>query len=355
MEAPTPLNPLKENIMITQQLSCENKEYKLEIIQTFEELIIKISPNYIEDCHLNYMIKYKLNDLYSLNKYFRQFDTIDEVVKALKNNEKMIKEKSKEKIYDINFENSNLIFKIHLYLMSGEIKLLSIKMNLIKLNEKEIIDKLKNYIKYIKSIPGVNELILSFENKSKKDLNKNVEISFDIKSNIIPNFKDFKFIYDEICKHLKKKEIKFIQRFNASKDGDSAKKFHEKCDNIGPNISIVKTKDNLIFGGFTVNNWSPQDMVKKDDLAFLFNYQTKKIHNITKGENAIYCFNNVLINFYNNKGGYSTLYLNDNCFNRCSNTCQIKDSSYTNFIKDYELNNGNLYFKVSEFGLYEIM
>ena len=96
-------------------------------------------------------------------------------------------------------------------------------------------------------------------------------------------------------------------------------------------------------------------MVKKDDLAFLFNYQTKKIHNITKGENAIYCFNNALINFYNNKGGLSTLYLNDNCFNKDSNTCQIKDSSYTNFIKDYELNNGNLYFKVSEFELYEIM
>ena len=120
------------------------------------------------------------------------------------------------------------------------------------INEKEIIYKLKKYIKYIKSIPGVNELILSFENKSKRDLNGNVEISFDIKSNIIPNFKDFKFIYDEICKQLKKKEIKFIQRFNASKDGDSSKKFHEKCDNIGPNISFVKTQENLIFGGLRI-------------------------------------------------------------------------------------------------------
>ena len=125
------------------------------------------------------------------------------------------------------------------------------------INEKEIIDKLKNYIKYIKSIPGVNELILSFENKSKRALNENVELSFNVKSNIIPNFKDFKFIYDEICKQLNKKEIKFIQRFNALKDGDSSQKFHEKCDNIGPNISIVKTQENLIFGGFTVNNWSP--------------------------------------------------------------------------------------------------
>ncbi len=153
---------------------------------------------------------------------------------------------------------------------------------------------------------------------------------------------------------MNKKEIKFIQRFNASKDGDSAKKFHEKCDNIGPNISIVKTKDNLIFGGFTVNNWSPQVNIKKDDLAFLFNYQTKKIHNITKGENAIYCDNNSLINFYNNKGRYSTLVLVDKCFNIDSNTCPMKDSSYINFVKDYELNNGHQTFKVSELELYEI-
>ena len=232
--------------------------------------------------------------------------------------------------------------------MSGDIKSLSIKMNPIKLNEKEIIAKLKNYIKYIKNIPGVNELIISFENK-------NAEFSFNIKSNIIPNFKDFKFIYDEICKQLNKKEIKFVQRFNALKDGDSAKKFHEKCDNVGPNISIVKTKENLIFGGFTVNNWSPQVQVKKDDLAFLFNYQTKKIHHIKRGENAIYCYFGVLIDFFNDKGGYATLGLIDNCFNNDSNTCQIKDTSFTNFLKDYELNNGNKNFKVSEFELYEII
>ena len=94
---------------------------------------------------------------------------------------------------------------------------------------------------------------------------------------------------------------------------------------------------------------------KKDDLAFLFNYQTKKIHNITSGENAIYCGNHLLINFFNNKGGYSTLVLVDKCFNIDSNTCPMKDSSYINFVKDYELNNGNPKFQVSEFELYEII
>ena len=344
MEAPTPLN---EGTIISEQLYFENKLYKLEIIPTLEELIIKISPNDdIEDCDLIQEIKYKLNELYSLNKYFRQFDSIDEVLKALKNNEKIIKEKSVSKVYDIKFENINLIFQLNLYLMSGDIHLLSIKMKPKKLNQNEIIYRLKSYIKYLKGIPGVNELIHSYENQNQK--------IFSLKSKIIPNENDFKFIYDEICKQLNKKEIKFIQRFNVLKDGDSAKVFHEKCDNIGPNISIIKTLDNLIFGGFTTNNWSTQTKTKKDDSAFVFNCQTKKIHNIKKGENSIYCSKNLLINFYNDKGGYSTLVLPDNCLNTNSNTCTIKDSPYTNFTKDYELNNGELFFKVLEFELYEI-
>ena len=301
--------------------------------------------------------KYNINDLYKLNKYFRQFDTIDEVAKALQNNSLLIKEKNNSKVYDINFDNSNLILIINLYLLSGNIQSVSIKMNLIKLNSNEIIYKLKEYIKYIKGIPGVNELIYNYENKSGSAFNENPDIIF--KSNIINNFEDFKFIYEELCQKLNKKKIKLIQRFNILKDGDSSSKFHEKCNNIGPNISIVKTNENLIFGGFTINNWSPQIQEKKDNLAFVFNFQTKKIHGIKKGENAIYCNpmdQHVLINFYNSKGGLSTLYLGENCLtSKNCTTCTIKDSSYTNFFRDYELNNGNQRFQVSEFELYEII
>ena len=87
--------------------------------------------------------------------------------------------------------------------MSGDIKLISIKMNPIKLNQNEIIERLKSYIKYIKSIPGVNELISSYENKSTIS---NKKLNITPKSNIIPNFEDFKFIYEELCQKLNKKE-----------------------------------------------------------------------------------------------------------------------------------------------------
>ena len=219
MEAQTSLN---ENQKILETLSLDNKSYKLEIISNNSELIIKIYSNNIEDCDLSYEMKFKLNELYNLNKYFRQFDSIDEVFKALENNAKMLKEKSNLKVYDLNFENAtNLCLKINLFIMSGDTQSISILMDKIKINEKVVIDKLKSYIKYIKGIPGVKELIMNFE---KKQESKQV---FNKISNIIPYFEDFKFIYDGVCKKLNKTKIKLIQKFNVLKDGDYAKTFQK--------------------------------------------------------------------------------------------------------------------------------
>ena len=357
MDAPTPLNINNDDnnrkdykLKITENLSYNNQKYNLKILKSVDNqnLIMKIESNDIENSDYYYQINYKLQDLYSLNKFFRQFDTIDEVLNAIENNKKLINEKEKNlKVYNISIENSKFYLNINLYLMSGEIQLLKIQLNKTKLTDKELIIKLKEYIKYIKGIPGVNELIESYKNRGKE--------IFYPKSNIIQKIEDFNFIYQELCKKLYKNKLKFIQIFNVLKDGDSATKFHEKCDNIGPNLSIIKTKENIIFGGFTMNNWSENSFfTKKDDLAFVFKLQNKKIYNIKKGENSIYCNKGNLINFHNAKGGYSTLYVINNCLSKRSNTCCKNDSSYQNFTIDYELNNGNQFFIVSEMEIYEI-
>ena len=43
--------------------------------------------------------------------------------------------------------------------------------------------------------------------------------------------------------------------FRASRDGFAALKFHSKCDNKGPTITVVKCGEN-IFGGFTEKAWT---------------------------------------------------------------------------------------------------
>ena len=42
--------------------------------------------------------------------------------------------------------------------------------------------------------------------------------------------------------------------FRASQDGFTAQAFHDRCDNKGPTVTIVKSGNN-IFGGFTENSW----------------------------------------------------------------------------------------------------
>ena len=153
-------------------------------------------------------------------------------------------------------------------------------MDKINMTEKQINDKLKEYIKYIKNIPGINDLIVSYENSY---------IFFPEKSNIIIKIEDFKFVYDEFYKKFNKNKLILVQKYNLLKNGKSSKNFHEKCDNIGPNLSIIKTSKNLIFGLFTVNSHSGNGEYKKDDLSFLFNLQNKKIHPIKKGDNTLYC------------------------------------------------------------------
>ena len=344
-EAPTPINLVNLNSLeISEKIIFNNQDYDLRIINQFEEqyLAIKLEQINIENCENFHQVKFNIEGLYKLNKYFRQFDTIDEVIKSLKINDKIIKEKGNVSTFNINFENSNLYLRMNLFLMTGEIQSINIKMDKIKRTEKEINNKLKEYIKYIKNIPGVKELILSYENSS---------MFFPVKSNIITKTEDFKFVYDELCKKLNKNKLKLVQKFNILKDDKSLQNFHVKCDNIGPNLSIIKTSKNLIFGVFTVNNHSGKGVFKKDDLSFLFNFQNKKIYPIKKGDNTAYCSQDRFMDLNNGKGSYGIICIGGNL---SGNTAPISDTSYQNFSINYELNNGEQYFNVSEFEVYEV-
>jgi len=48
-------------------------------------------------------------------------------------------------------------------------------------------------------------------------------------------------------------------------------KFHEKCDGFGPTITLMKSTENKIFGGYTDIEWkSKGDEVKGKGKSFLF-------------------------------------------------------------------------------------
>ena len=57
-------------------------------------------------------------------------------------------------------------------------------------------------------------------------------------------------------KNLTKENVKnIILLYRGSRDGFKASKFHEKCDNKGETLTIIKSDGDFIFGGYTEINW----------------------------------------------------------------------------------------------------
>ena len=81
--------------------------------------------------------------------------------------------------------------------------------------------------------------------------------------------------------------------YRGSRDGFEASKFHSKCDSSSGTLTIIKTSNGNIFGGFTTENWSGYYSSKTDSSAFIFSLINKynypvKLNNTLGGSNAIY-------------------------------------------------------------------
>jgi hypothetical protein len=58
--------------------------------------------------------------------------------------------------------------------------------------------------------------------------------------------------------------------YRASRDGFTAKRFHQFCDGYGPTMTVIRSQNGCIFGGYTSIPWSSSDQDKRDGNAFLF-------------------------------------------------------------------------------------
>ena len=58
--------------------------------------------------------------------------------------------------------------------------------------------------------------------------------------------------------------------YKASTDGDTKNIFHNKCDNQGPTVSIIGSKDGHIFGGYASQSWDKNTHFISDVNSFLF-------------------------------------------------------------------------------------
>ena len=58
--------------------------------------------------------------------------------------------------------------------------------------------------------------------------------------------------------------------YRASRDGFTAAAFHAKCDYKAKTITLIKTSNNYVIGGYTSQAWTSLGVFKTDDTAYIF-------------------------------------------------------------------------------------
>ena len=113
--------------------------------------------------------------------------------------------------------------------------------------------------------------------------------------------------------------------YRGSKDGWKLKTFHDKCDVKGPTITIFKTKEGRVCGGFTSKSWesAASNKVKKDPASFLFSVDSHQIFRVKEPQFAMTC--DIIRGPYFGKDGclaalYDPINYNDYCCSKVTST-----------------------------------
>jgi len=116
----------------------------------------------------------------------------------------------------------------------------------------------------------------------------------------------------KLCGFSSKEKWKLLYR--ASTDGFDARAFHAKCDRMSNTLSIIKTTQSFVFGGYADVEWNSTDTWKMDLNSFVFsliNKENKPIKikfDASSGKHSIYCGFSYCMTF----GNDHSIYISDN-------------------------------------------
>ncbi|KAJ3442036.1 pep-cterm sorting domain-containing protein [Anaeramoeba flamelloides] len=123
------------------------------------------------------------------------------------------------------------------------------------------------------------------------------------------------------------------RRFNSRTDGWKYQTFHEKCDNKGKSIVLIKLKNNSLFGGFAAIDWDSSSDWKQStgNKSFLFSLISLDPNFKEPLKMPIYRNQNKEINCYRDRGPYFgygyDLFLG--CLNQNMNEYTYSNLGYT--------------------------
>jgi len=261
---------------------------------------IEITANQIKGIiHKSFSNKYSFEEI-RINKYFLQFDTLEEILDEIKerinNNKIIIKENENNLIINIPLptsKNKEIIFELKPIIKNNNERIneltdlimkLNTEVDIIKNETKQLKDKcnylendkaqlknenmqLKNEINDIKEKETQlaneinelkeNEIQLKNENSNLKkeisELNEKLNILCSWKENLKINNLDSKIINGNMNYNLSLKnwinpsrKIKAELLYRLSENGDKYSTFHELCDNKGPTLTLFQVNDRNI-------------------------------------------------------------------------------------------------------------
>ena len=332
------------NIEYEKSISLDEiKEVKLfkfyeSVEECFEEMLISVDSNecFIED-EIDFITliiplrneKYKeirftihkkinedINQIYNNSNNEFNNNTMSNILNILKShtekinkleNENNCLKKELNKLNNLNLEISTL---------KSKISLLEYKQNLLIKLQKQ-----KNIIK----------------EKNKEQKEKGIQLD----SHIINNIKEYKISLKNWIN--KTSFIKANLLYRLSRDGESFKTFHEKCNNKSPTLIIIESINGQKFGGYTTCTWDGKWTNKFDGQTFLFslnkNIKFKKKYNLNDnkdiyvdqdcgpwfGRNDLYFEKNMKICYSYKSNQYSFLNDKDLYYNKDDDDIELKE------------------------------
>ena len=216
-----------------------------------------------------------------------------------------------------------------------------------------IIQNLKKEIEYLKNSSNKkneNKIIKEKENKINSNKINFNSLNYSLTSSITINPNNSKILLDEDFNFLfPNKNIFKDLLFCSDLDGDNILTYHNKCDKIPNTLTIIKTKDNFIFGGFTTNFFESSPYTwKEDENSFIFSINLKKKFYPKDKKKSILSVKYMGPTFGD---GYD-VYLHDKFLSEEQKYYNIKDNTYN--LKKYELTNGNKSYIINKVEVWNI-
>eukprot|EP00347_Sterkiella_histriomuscorum_P020549 403337383 len=154
---------------------------------------------------------------------------------------------------------------------------------------------------------------------------------------------------------------KFELLFQGTKDGFTASKFHELCDEKGQTVFFILSECGQVFGGFTSVPWTSPDhfLPYSDPSAFVFSLSKRSIHKQYRNQHQEVWHDKDYMCVFGG-GEYSDIDVRDNCDQKSNCWCNLGFTYEPPNGYQYESNESQSYlagqyeFRVLEIQVYQL-